>query len=411
VFPKHRETADTLWDYFRHDAGDESYAITLGRIRQLLYRTRSQTESPVDLTWLVDNLERQAADLSPAKRARWLYEVGRTSAVWGRRDLAKRCFGQAADRHADAAFRYADQFVAEKNWSEAARWYRKSWELDHRRSGAVYLQGKMLTNAGHEKEGGRLMELARLMPLADSRDRYQKLAGPLKSHQLVGDAVVQWKLVVQQGNWSEEDVLGAVRDLGNNAQEHDLLTAAGHWEQMLLACLQVKFYFTQPEGYIHIPQLVHKTRARALLAAGNVNDAIPLIKLAHNICPGDGGLIEIVVPELEKAGRPELADQLFDHTYTIMANTCQLFTYGARVRNDLAWMSARCNRRLDEALTLARRAVELSPNTASYIDTLGEVHFRRGDVVKAIECIERCLEIEPSNAGFQAQLDRFRNSQ
>ena len=269
----------------------------------------------------------------------------------------------------------------------------------------------MLTNLGQEGEGQRLMDLARLMPLADSQNRYQKLAGPLNSHGLVDAASTQWKLIVQHGNWTEEDVLGAVRDLGNKAEKDDLLAAAHYWEQMLLACLQAKFGFTQPEGYIHIPHLVQKTRVKALLSAGKVDEAIPMIKLAHRICPGDGGLIETVVPELEKSGHPELADQLFDQTHQIMTESCQLFAYSGRVRNDLAWMSARCNRRLDEALALARRAVELSPKTASYIDTLGEVHFRLGQVTVAIECAERCLEIEPDNAGYQKQLDRFRASQ
>jgi tetratricopeptide (TPR) repeat protein len=218
-------------------------------------------------------------------------------------------------------------------------------------------------------------------------------------------------VIVQQGDWSEEDVLSAVRDLGNIAEEHDLLAAADYWEKMLLACLQVKFGFTQTEGYIHIPHLIQKTRAKALLTAGQVDAAIPMIQLALSICPGDSEFIETVVPELEKSGRPELADQLFDRTYKIMAESCQLFNYSARARNDLAWMSARCNRRLDEALQFARRAIELSPKTASYIDTLGEVHFRRGEVAEAIECGEHCLEIEPGNEGYQKQLDRYRASQ
>lgn len=411
VFPKHYDTADTLWDYFRHVDDKETYAATLERLRQLLYRGPSQVESPVDLTMLVDAVENKAADLPPAKQARWLYGAGRTSALWGRGDLAARCFKLVANHHADAAFGYADQLVADQDFLEAARWYRKCWELDHRRSGAIFLQGKMLVNAGQEEAGRRLMDLARLMPLADSENRYQQLAGPLKSHQLMDDAVAQWQLVVQQGDWSEEEVLSAVRDLGNASEKDNLLAAADYWEKMLLACLQLKFGFTQTEGYIHIPHLVHKTRARALLATGKVDEAIPIIQLAHKICPGDGDFIESVVPELEKHGRPELADQLFDQSYEIMAESCKLFAYSARTRNDLAWMSARCNRRLDEALQYARAAVELSPETASYIDTLGEVHFRRGEIVEAIASAEHCLELEPGNTGYQKQLDRFRAAQ
>ncbi len=411
LFPKHHETADTLWDYFRHVDEKETYAKTLDRIRKFLYRSPNQTEPPDDLTALVVSVEQAATDLSPAKAARWIFSAGRTSMLWGRRDLAKRCFAQIADRHADAALSLADQFVAEKDWNEAAHWYRVCWELDHRRSGAIYLQGKMLANAGQQEEGDRLMELARLMPLANAQNRYQQLARPLKSHQLMDDAVAQWELIVQQGNWTEEEVLSSVRDLGNAVESRDLLAAARYWEKMLLACLQLKFGFTQPAGYIQIPYLVHKTRARGLLARGSVDEALPVIKLAHAICPGDGDLIERIVPDLEAAGHPELADRLFDRSYEIMEESCRLFAHSARVRNDLAWMSARCNRRLDEALQLAQEAIEFSPRTASYIDTLGEVHFRRGEIVKATACAERCLELEPGNAGYQQQLDRFRGSQ
>jgi len=411
VFPGNPDTADAWWDYFRQADEKATYAATLERLRRLLYRDPSQAEPAEDLAMLVEAVETRSAGLPPARRARWLHGAGQTSAMWGRRDLAKRCFQQAADRHAGAAMACADQWAAEQDWLEAARWYHKAWELDQRRSGAMFLRGKMLANAGQEEAGARLMDLARLMPLADSENRYEQLAGALKSRQLQDDAVAQWKLVARQGDWSEVDMLSAVRDLGNACEPDDPLAAAAYWEQMLLACLQLKFGFTQTEGYIHIPHLVHKTRARALLAAGKVDDAIPIVKLAHGICPGDGEFIESVVPELEKAGRPELADQLFQRTYDIMAESCQLFATSARVRNDLAWMSARCNRRLDEALQLAQAAIELAPTTASYIDTLGEVHFRRGELVEAVQCAERCLEIEPGNAVYQKQLDRFRAAQ
>ncbi len=411
LFPKNHPTADTLWDYFRQVDSKETYATTLGRIRQLLYRRPGQTSPPVGLEPLIDAIERAAVGDSPAKQARWLHAAGRTAELWGRRDLAKRCFGQAAEHSASAAFSYADQCVVDTNWLEAAHWYRVSWELDHRRAGSIFLQGKMLANAGRADEGRQLMELARLMPLADSEARYQQLAAPLKSHQLGDEAARQWKLIAEQGIQADEEVLSAVRDLGNVAERTDPLAAADYWERMLLACLQLKFRFVHSKGYIQIPYLVHKTRGRGLLAAERTDQAVTSIERAHRICPGDGGLVELVVPALEAAGRPELADQLFDKTYEIMAASSRLFAHSSVIRNDLAWMSARCNRRLDEALQLAEAAVEFSPRTASYIDTLGEVHFRRGELTEAIACAERCLEIEPDNRGYQKQLDRFRASQ
>ena len=83
---------------------------------------------------------------------------------------------------------------------------------------------------------------------------------------------------------------------------------------------------------------------------------------------------------------------------------------GARVKGDglpqglgtqtLAWMLARCGRDLDEALRCARRALVLEPGKPSFVDTLGEIYFRRGQWANAVACAERCLASEPQNAHF-----------
>jgi hypothetical protein len=52
--------------------------------------------------------------------------------------------------------------------------------------------------------------------------------------------------------------------------------------------------------------------------------------------------------------------------------------------------------------------VTLEPNIAGYLDTLAEVHFRRGDAAKAVEFAQRCLELDPRNTNYQQQLERFR---
>jgi tetratricopeptide (TPR) repeat protein len=70
-------------------------------------------------------------------------------------------------------------------------------------------------------------------------------------------------------------------------------------------------------------------------------------------------------------------------------------------------MSAKCSRRLEEALKHAQKAVELSPDKAAYVDTLAEVHFQRGDRDEAIRHIRRCIELEPDSQYFHEQLTRF----
>jgi TPR repeat protein len=60
--------------------------------------------------------------------------------------------------------------------------------------------------------------------------------------------------------------------------------------------------------------------------------------------------------------------------------------------NNLAWMLATNQDRLDEALELARRAVDLQP-TPTFIDTLGYVHFQRGEYDEAVAAYERSLSM------------------
>ncbi len=64
---------------------------------------------------------------------------------------------------------------------------------------------------------------------------------------------------------------------------------------------------------------------------------------------------------------------------------------------------------MNEALDHAEKAVQLSPQNAGHLDTLAEVHFRRGDRDAAIRHARRAIELDPLNDTFKNQLNRFKN--
>jgi tetratricopeptide (TPR) repeat protein len=72
--------------------------------------------------------------------------------------------------------------------------------------------------------------------------------------------------------------------------------------------------------------------------------------------------------------------------------------------NNLAFMLASRNDRLDEALTLATRAVEMAPNEPAYVDTLGWVQRARGDLDAAARTLRRAVEMKPREATFHYHL-------
>jgi tetratricopeptide (TPR) repeat protein len=54
-----------------------------------------------------------------------------------------------------------------------------------------------------------------------------------------------------------------------------------------------------------------------------------------------------------------------------------------------------------------KKAVELAPTNAGYLDTLAEVHFQRGDKEKAVALQKRAIELNPKKAYYQKQLKRM----
>src|SRR5205814_1219867 len=112
-------------------------------------------------------------------------------------------------------------------------------------------------------------------------------------------------------------------------------------------------------------------------------------------------------PALEKLGRKKEADDLFGHCRALHERLCREYPKSAREHNSLAWLSACCRRELDQGLEHAQKAVALAPDSAGYHDTLGEVHFQRGDKDKALAAARKSVELEPKVEYYKRQLKRI----
>jgi tetratricopeptide (TPR) repeat protein len=77
------------------------------------------------------------------------------------------------------------------------------------------------------------------------------------------------------------------------------------------------------------------------------------------------------------------------------------------VGNNLAWLYANVDYRLDRALELSRHVAEILPEDSVYLDTLAEVEFRLGNIDKAIEISSKCRQLSPLEKHHRNQLQRF----
>src|SRR5260370_42506503 len=72
--------------------------------------------------------------------------------------------------------------------------------------------------------------------------------------------------------------------------------------------------------------------------------------------------------------------------------------------NYLGYMLADHNMRLEEALNMIKRAVELEPQNGAYLDSLGWVYFKLGNSELAEDNLRRAAEKTPNDATIQDHL-------
>jgi Tfp pilus assembly protein PilF len=76
----------------------------------------------------------------------------------------------------------------------------------------------------------------------------------------------------------------------------------------------------------------------------------------------------------------------------------------ALAANNLAWLYAESGENLDVALQLAQTATAAAPDVPEVMDTLGWVHYRKNDFLRAIPFFEKSVEKVPENASYRYHL-------
>lgn len=76
----------------------------------------------------------------------------------------------------------------------------------------------------------------------------------------------------------------------------------------------------------------------------------------------------------------------------------------AAALNYLGYMFADRNVHLEEALPMITRAVELDPTSGAYLDSLGWVYFRLGDLARAEKYLREAVRLEPHDATVHEHL-------
>ncbi|HWE03192.1 MAG TPA: hypothetical protein VG326_12350 [Tepidisphaeraceae bacterium] len=319
--------------------------------------------------------------------------------------FAEQCAAQSPD--GELYVDLGDRAALSGDWAGAASRYAAAWHKDPSQPLPLYLNGLALLRCGQATDGRELILLARLLPLGNDYLREELMRG-LALRGFDDAAAAEANILILTGQFLSRPVDIALRIAAGRDGEHgQFAAAAGLLQRSVLNFTAGALAFPEPSMNLYLAASVSRARARDLLAHGQWEAARRQVKACYDLLPGDIEVAIDLVPDLEKLGKKNEADALFAECYEKQQKLCIRFPDSANQHNQIAWLAAKCDRQLDAALEHARRAVELMPKRTSYIDTLAEVYFMRGQYDEAIVEMKKCVAIEPMVWRHRRQIERF----
>jgi len=137
---------------------------------------------------------------------------------------------------------------------------------------------------------------------------------------------------------------------------------------------------SSPELIAALAELYHRN--------GRSRQAVGLLSEALAKTPEDQTLLYALGAAYERSGD-------FEQSIAQMRLLLKVNPEHAAAMNFIGYSLAEKSRDLDEAERLVKRALELEPESGSFLDSLGWVYFRRGQYKRAVEALERAAELDP----------------
>lgn len=132
-------------------------------------------------------------------------------------------------------------------------------------------------------------------------------------------------------------------------------------------------------------------------AKGDLPKAVSLLEESRKLNPNDPRVLLMLGSLYERSGRLKDAQQLYRETLRIDSNS-------AAGMNNLAFNIAESGGDLDEALVLAKRAVQRAPTQPHFSDTVAWIYLKKKMTNAAVQVFENLVQQHPDDPTFRYHL-------
>ncbi len=305
---------------------------------------------------------------------------------------------------ADAVFSLAEDALANEEFTKAARMFDAHF-VEASQAYSLGLSSHAWKMAGDEQTARQRMFYASVIPQyygSTMTEFYARFVDDERGH-WVSDLARLDSLMVDSSRYEE---LRALRTAMNCSKSVNPIESANFGKRRML-----KSSAGNSLGeYYNVSRYIIESRTQDVMSAveeGDFEAVKSIVDQVNQFSPGSPSLVEKIVPRLDELGQSDLADYITDQTAAFFEDTLVRYPYSSNSRNNYAWLLACAKRRLETVLRHAKMAVQLQPDQATYIDTLAESHFARGEFDDAIAVIERSIALDPRRRYYRNQLKKY----
>ncbi len=413
----------------------EPFDVRLRAVYQLLAgETADGLDSDVDLKRLYDYLSskreiRQFAGrvvLSP--RLSLNIAIADMFSMQGRADLATKCLQMlVANGDVEAAFQMAESELDGGRAETASDLFERVWSLIEEQGSETRFRGlgddaglaakalvgqwTIAKRGGDIQRGEDLLRQLRLTLCSPSTDLRDSLASHLGDRGELDLALQAYQSLLPMTAFGTSESTGLYQvawRYSRLAREVDVSEAARWYDLAAGGTLESTDY--RSVAYITLPLDVRRWLLEAAIKRNDVDAARRHIQRILQLDPLDIDSAERLLPLMRTAGMETLADQTFTKIIDRGIVHAKDFPFDSTSCNNLAWVAAMNEQRLDVALELSELACYVEPDSAIFRDTLAEVLFQLGRKTEALQVEQSCLLDDPSQWHLHQQIKKYRQA-
>jgi len=382
-------------------------------------------------------LLQERTNVRPPGRAGGMWTVGATKTLHldlaklfeshGQPELAKKIWiAMSEDGDVAATLKLAESELNEGSVAVARQSFeqsRKKLDANGQRSSRMNLseadaflamqaiQGESLAarRLGDVDGAQRLNMLIRLMSVTPAMSLRDSFAEFLSEHGFVDEAEAIYKPLMRLTAFGSSDKLefyAVAWDYDSSVSGTKPGEGAAALDLAIAGTLESTIF--HPASYVSLPTVVYRRKVADYITRNDEPAVRAATESLLRLDPIDITFGEKSIEAMRKAGMNELATQTLEKIYQSGREHLDQFPVDVAMSNNLAWVLALSDHRLDEALRISSRAVFYEPESTIYRDTLAEVLYRLGRKDEAIEIEKACLLDDPAEWHVHEQIRRFR---